>query len=180
MIIEWTDRVFRSACSHAGRGAHRRAAGRRGCGRDRRHAAEFGEDVSTVDEASMPLLCRVADELYEVFADTTLDQCVADLNGMLARWAHPPRLSDHDGTFLAPAPGLRPTTRRGASGWPRSAAYALAAIVAETGRLPGGICHAHDCDRPYLNTGSGGEQRYCSTRCATRSRVAAYRHRHND
>ena len=140
---------------------------------------EFGEDVSTVDEASMPLLCRVADELYEVFADTTLDQCVADLNGMLARWAHPPRLSDHDGTSWHLHLDSADDAPWGE--WlAASAAYALAAIVAETGRLPGGICDAHDCDRPYLNSGSGGEQRYCSTRCATRSRVAAYRHRHND
>src|SRR5882757_839148 len=140
---------------------------------------EFGEEVSTVDESSMPLLRQVADELYAAFAVDSLDACVAELNGMLARWAGPPRLSDHDGTVWHLHLDSADDAPWGE--WlAASAAYALAAIVAETGRPPGGICHAHDCDRPYLNSGSGGEQRFCSTRCATRSRVAAYRHRKAD
>ena len=52
---------------------------------------EFGEDVSTVDVAAVPLLQQVADELYAVFAAETLDTCVAEINGMLGRWAGPPR-----------------------------------------------------------------------------------------
>lgn len=137
---------------------------------------EFGEEMSTVDSSSMPLLRRVADELYAVFAADSLDTCVAEINGMLVRWAGPPRLSGHDNT----AWHLHLDSADDAP-WGEwlaaSAAYALASIVAETGRMPGGICGAHDCDRPFVNTGAGAEQRFCSTRCATRTRVAAHRAR---
>jgi hypothetical protein len=127
----------------------------------------------------MPLLRRVADELYGVFAAESLDDCVAEINGMLARWAGPPRLSGHDDT----AWHLH-LDSADAAPWGEwlaaSAAYALATIVAETGRMPGGICAAHDCDRPFVNTGAGAEQRFCSARCAGRARVAAYRARAAD
>lgn len=137
----------------------------------RRH----GDDPSTLDDPAE--LRQVADELYDVFAASTVDECVEVLNGMLARWCGPPRLSAHGGaTFWhihVDADDEGP--------WPEwlaaSSAYALATLVAETGRAPGGICHAVGCDRPYVNTGSGAEQRYCSARCASRSRVAAYRRR---
>jgi hypothetical protein len=137
---------------------------------------EFGEDVSTVDPAAVPLLQQVADELYAVFAAETLDTCVGEINGMLGRWAGPPRLSAHDGT--AWHLHLDSDDEAPWGEWlAASAAYALANIVGETGRRPGGICHAEGCDRPYVNTGAGAEQRYCSPRCATRSRVAAHRRR---
>lgn len=140
---------------------------------------EFGEEVSTVDVSSIPLLSRVADELHRVFAAESLDACVVEINGMLARWAGPPRLSGHDNT----AWHLHLDSADDAP-WGEwlaaSAAFALASIIAETGRLPGGICGAHDCDRPFVNTGAGAEQRYCSARCASRARVAAYRARTAD
>lgn len=140
----------------------------------RRH----GDDPSTLDDPA--LLRPVADELYAVFAASTVDACAAVLNDTLARWCGPPRLSSHDG-----ATGWHVHVDADDDGpWPEwfaaSSAYALATLVAETGRPPGGICHADGCDRPYVNTGSGGEQRYCSARCAGRSRVAAHRRRHRD
>jgi predicted RNA-binding Zn ribbon-like protein len=138
---------------------------------------EFGEEVSIVDDSAIPLLRKASDELYAVFAANSFGECVAEINGMLARWARPPRLSDHAG---ATAWHLHVDSDDEAplGEWlAASAAFALASIVGETGRRPGGICHATGCDRPYVNTGSGAEQRYCSAPCATRSRVAAHRQR---
>jgi predicted RNA-binding Zn ribbon-like protein len=138
---------------------------------------EFGEELSTVEAESLSSLEPVADELYAIFAAESLESCVAEINAMLARWAHPPRLSDHHaGTawhLHLDADDDGPLDEWLAA----SAAYALASMVGETGRRPGGICQAHDCDRPFVNTGSGAEQRYCSTRCASRARVAAHRQR---
>jgi predicted RNA-binding Zn ribbon-like protein len=41
--------------------------------------------------------------------------------------------------------------------------------------VPGGLCA--DCGLPFAATGSGSPRRYCSARCASRARVAAYRAR---
>lgn len=136
----------------------------------------YGEDVSDLDAAAVRSLRPVADELYEVFEAPTIDACARRLNAMLARRCGPPRLSNHDGTgwhlHLDGSDDAPWAEWLAASG-----AFALATIIANTGRHPGGICHADGCDRPYLNVGAGGAQRYCSPRCASRSRVAAYRRR---
>ncbi|MFJ4652065.1 CGNR zinc finger domain-containing protein [Nocardia sp. NPDC088792] len=46
-----------------------------------------------------------------------------------------------------------------------------------SGRCAWGQCDAPDCERFFIDTGRRQPQRFCGPRCATRSRVAAYRDR---
>lgn len=137
----------------------------------------FGEDQSVVvQESAMPALRVVADELFQIFAAESVDVCAREINAVLARWAGPPRLSDHDGTMWH-----LHLDRDDDGPWDAwlatSAAFALATMLADTGRKPGGVCAARECDRPYVDTGAGTPQLYCSSRCATRARVQAHRRR---
>ncbi|HVX46686.1 MAG TPA: CGNR zinc finger domain-containing protein [Mycobacteriales bacterium] len=137
----------------------------------------YGEDRSVVvAESALASLRAVADELYPIFAAETVDAAAAAINDVLARWSGPPRLSDHDGT--AWHLHLDQDDDGPWDAWlATSAAFALAALVADTGRPPGGICSARECDRPYVNSGAGAPQRFCSPQCATRARVQAHRRR---
>jgi hypothetical protein len=137
----------------------------------------YGEDRSVVvEEPALGPLRSVAEELYAIFAAESVDGAAAAINRVLARWSGPPRLSDHDGT--AWHLHLDQDDDGPWDAWlATSAAFALAAVVAETGRAPGGICSARECDRPYVNTGAGTPQRFCSPQCATRARVQAHRRR---
>jgi hypothetical protein len=56
-----------------------------------------------------------------------------------------------------------------------SSAMALAVLLAEKQYNPGGLCASSSCGRPFIDLGKGGGRNYCSPRCATRERVAAYR-----
>jgi predicted RNA-binding Zn ribbon-like protein len=56
-----------------------------------------------------------------------------------------------------------------------SSCMALAVLVWDRQRPPGGVCAPPSCGNVYLAQGSGQSRRYCSRRCATRERVAAHR-----
>ena len=58
-----------------------------------------------------------------------------------------------------------------------TAALALALWLSERGYCAWGRCAAPGCDRYFIDTGRRSPQRYCSTRCGTRVRVAAHRNR---
>ncbi|MEV7506121.1 CGNR zinc finger domain-containing protein [Streptomyces sp. NPDC093018] len=58
-----------------------------------------------------------------------------------------------------------------------TAALALALWLSERGSCAWGRCAAPGCDRYFIDTGRRAPQRYCSTRCGTRVRVAAHRDR---
>ncbi|WP_335939833.1 CGNR zinc finger domain-containing protein [Streptomyces sp. PTD5-9] len=58
-----------------------------------------------------------------------------------------------------------------------TAALALALWFSERGYCAWGRCAAPGCDRYFIDTGRRSPQRYCSTRCGTRVRVAAHRDR---
>ncbi|MFJ5720477.1 CGNR zinc finger domain-containing protein [Streptomyces sp. NPDC093149] len=58
-----------------------------------------------------------------------------------------------------------------------TAALALALWLSERGYCAWGRCAAPGCDRYFIDTGRRTPQRYCSTRCGTRVRVAAHRSR---
>ena len=95
-----------------------------------------------------------------------------------ARYAGPPRLSAHDGAHWH-----LHVDRADDAPWDAwllaSGALALAVLLASAGhdRPPFGTCDAADCRMCYLDSGRGGGRRYCSPRCATRTRVAAFRAR---
>ncbi|MER6949383.1 CGNR zinc finger domain-containing protein [Nonomuraea sp. NPDC000554] len=118
-----------------------------------------------------------AARLVEVFAAPDADTAAELLNDLLSAGARPPRLTSHGGT----------------SGWHvhvdghddapwgewflASSAMALAVLLADQQRVPGGLCASPTCRKPFLDLGGGSPRRYCSSRCATRERVAAHRSR---
>lgn len=137
--------------------------------------AEHGEpDIEPLTAADVAGLRTAAVRLRQILTSPSLDRAAAALNELLRQHAGPPRLTAHGGTawhlhFDADDDGP----------WADwlicSSAWAFAVLFAERQQLPAGICAAPDCDRPYVDLGQGPSRRFCSTRCATRVRVAAHR-----
>jgi hypothetical protein len=135
-----------------------------------------GEPETTeISDADLADLQAAARELHGVFAATSTAEAAERINRLLARHAHPPRL----------------TTHHGEAGWHlhvdsdddapwgewfiTSSCLALAILLTERRVPPAGLCASSSCGRPFVNTGRGTPRRYCSPTCATRERVAAHR-----
>ncbi|MEO3870071.1 CGNR zinc finger domain-containing protein [Nonomuraea sp. B12E4] len=140
-----------------------------------REHGEAGEiDLAAADVTAMR---AAAARLREVLGAATAGEAAALLNRLLAGAARAPRLTSHDG---ATSWHLHVDSGDDAP-WGEwflvSSALALAVLLADYQRVPGGLCASGSCGRPYLDFGGGSPRRYCSTRCATRERVAAHRSR---
>ncbi|HSX28462.1 MAG TPA: CGNR zinc finger domain-containing protein [Candidatus Saccharimonadales bacterium] len=134
----------------------------------------YGEQNPELNSADIDELKKVSQELYAVFATKDVDDAAGILNLLLNRYASAPRLSAHAGT-----PWHLHVDSNDHAPWAEwfaaSSALALASLLAEKQRNPGGLCASPSCGRPYIDQGKGGGRSYCSPRCATRERVAAYR-----
>ncbi|HEX4008564.1 MAG TPA: CGNR zinc finger domain-containing protein [Solirubrobacteraceae bacterium] len=139
--------------------------------------AAAGERAPRVTAADVEQLRPVAVRVRDVLASGDLATAAARINELLAGYAQPPRLTDGGGRYTwhvhVHEDGVTLATRFAAS-----SALSLATVLAERQRLPGGICTAPGCERPFADVGGGMPRRYCSERCATRARVAAHRSRH--
>lgn len=138
---------------------------------------EYNEHTSEVVIADLTPLESVSSQLYEVFSAKDVDMAAKFLNSMLAKHASVPRLTKHAGTpwhIHIDSNDHAPWAEWFAS----SSALALAVLLAEKQRNPGGVCGSKACGRPFIDTGKGGGRLYCSPRCATRERVAMHRKTH--
>jgi len=122
----------------------------------------------------LPALREAAAALRPVFAASGTDEAARVLNGLLAERTGPLRLSSHGG-----ASPWHPHVDRDDDGpWAEwflaSSCLALAVLLWERGRAPGGVCASAACEDVFVPMGAL-ERRYCSRRCATRERVAAHR-----
>jgi predicted RNA-binding Zn ribbon-like protein len=136
----------------------------------------YGEpDSVQVSAADLPGLRAAAAKLRVVFAAVDVGEAAARLNRLLAEHAQLPRLTDHGGTF---GWHLHVDSCDDAP-WPEwfltSSCLALSVLLAERQAPPAGLCESPSCGKPFVNVGRGSPRRYCSDRCATRERVAAYR-----
>lgn len=126
-----------------------------------------GPDVLEMREAAFVL--------RGIFAARTVDQAAELLNAAMAGYARPPRLTTHGGTY---GWHLHVDSRDDAP-WGEwlltSSCLALAVLLSERQAPPGGVCAAPRCGRAFVDSGRGSPRRYCSSRCATRERVAAHR-----
>lgn len=135
----------------------------------------YGEngDVSLVDLNSLKI---VASKLHAVFSTPDTEKVASLLNALLGEYARAPRLSSHGDT-----PWHLHVDSNDHAPWAEwfaaSSALALATLLAEKQRSPGGLCASSVCGRPFVDSGKGGGRSYCSPKCATRERVAAYRKR---
>jgi len=135
--------------------------------------ASYGELDPHVLPSELDEFINVADKIYRVFAAQTIEEVARELNELFKQYAHAPRLTMHNGTpwhLHVDASDHMPW----AEWFGASSAHALATLLAEKQRKPGGLC-AEPCGRPFIDLGKGGGRSYCSPKCATRARVAVYR-----
>ncbi|MFE0705349.1 CGNR zinc finger domain-containing protein [Streptomyces sp. NPDC058872] len=137
-----------------------------------------GENAPVVlDPDDIAQMRAAADELREVFAAGTTEGAATVLNRLLREHTGTLRLTSHDGE----SPWHPHLDRRDDAPWGEwllaSSCMALAVLVWDRQRPPGGICASGSCRNVFVSQGSGPERRYCSRRCATRERVAAHRRR---
>jgi predicted RNA-binding Zn ribbon-like protein len=122
-------------------------------------------------------LRTAARRLREVFAAEDTDEAAARLNRLLATGTGPLRLTTHGGT-TSWHPHLDSDDDAPWAEWfLASSCLALAVLLWDRRRPPGGVCASSSCPNVYVTEGRGPNRRYCSRRCATRERVAAHRAR---
>ncbi|MGB9376555.1 MAG: CGNR zinc finger domain-containing protein [Mycobacteriales bacterium] len=103
---------------------------------------------------------------------------VALLNDLLS--AHPisPRVSGHDeGSWHL---HVNDDNASVAETLVSEALLGLAILISESGPTRFGRCDADGCNAAYLDTSANNSRRFCSTRCATRTNVAALRRRRTE
>lgn len=140
-----------------------------------------GETAADVDaeafgDAEAAELVAAVERLTDVLRAGDVDAAAERLNELLAESAARPRLTRHGGH-----PWHLHVDRADDAAWGEwfltSSALALAQLLSERGRLAWGECAAAGCGALFLDTGPGSPRRFCSTTCATRTRVAAHRDR---
>lgn len=136
----------------------------------------YGEDNPNVAETELAALKEVVKELYSVFAASNTNTATEHINNILGKHTHKPRLSTH-----ASSPWHIHLDSSDHAPWAEwfaaSSAWALATLLAEKQQNPAGLCASTTCGRPFIDLGKGGGRKYCSPKCATRERVAAYRNK---
>ncbi|MFF4621254.1 CGNR zinc finger domain-containing protein [Nonomuraea jabiensis] len=128
-------------------------------------------------EADVTAMRAAAARLREVLGAATVGEAAGLLNRLLAESARAPRLTSHGGTASWHVHVDSGDDAPWGEWFLASSAMALAVLLADHQRVPGGLCASRGCGRPYLDLGGGSPRRYCSARCATRERVAAHRSR---
>ncbi|CAN5300331.1 CGNR zinc finger domain-containing protein [soil metagenome] len=136
---------------------------------------DHGADPGPVRPADVEAVVQLADRLFGVFVASDTSAAVAEVNRLLADGQALPWISGHDDSdwhlHFGPA---RPSP----VGWLTvTAAMGLAAVLCgdDSSRL--GACSAHACRDVYVDTSRNARRRYCSTGCANRANVAAFRAR---
>ncbi|MFF5336189.1 CGNR zinc finger domain-containing protein [Streptomyces sp. NPDC013181] len=138
----------------------------------REHGEADPLDVSREDVEQMRV---VADSLRDVFAAPDVAEAASRLNRLLAEGSGTARLTSHDGR----SPWHIHLDGDDEAPWSEwflaSSCMAMAVLIWDRQRPPGGVCAASRCTNVYVAGGSGAPRRYCSGRCATRERVASHR-----
>lgn len=114
-------------------------------------------------------------QLFETAHRGDRDQLVADLNQVLGDAGALPRLVEHDGNPLHmhfTPPDAPVHHRLGAE-----MALALARVVCDSGLDRLRVCESPTCEDILVDLSRNRSRRYCSTQCANRQHVAAYRGR---
>ncbi|MQA09958.1 MAG: CGNR zinc finger domain-containing protein [Pseudonocardiaceae bacterium] len=130
--------------------------------------------VGGLSQAQCRTLTEWAGRLRPVFTEPELDTVVKLVNELLADSASKPYISQHDG---------RPPHLHYASEHDDAVARVLAFTAAGLANLVCeapqrlGHCGRSGCDVVYVGTSRNGRRRFCSTRCANRTRVSEHRGR---
>lgn len=133
-----------------------------------------GEDVSpSLSPRDVTDLAGVVEDLWRLVHLSSVEEWARALNTLLARWTGPPRLV-HEGI------GWHLHVDQGnETSWAQwlgsSTVFAFAVLLAEHDEPPVALCADEGCARPFVRSGRGKVRRFCSSRCATRSRVREHR-----
>lgn len=136
----------------------------------------YGENNPQITQADLNDLKTVSKKLFVVFTARNVETASISLNEILNKYARAPRLSAHSASpwhLHIDSDDHAPW----AEWFATSSALALAILLTEKQRNPGGLCASLTCGRPFIDLGKGGGRNYCSPKCATRERVIAYRKR---
>jgi len=132
----------------------------------------------TGDDAELDAMRRLRARLRDLFVlvDGNDRTAVVDtVNALIADSGAVPRLVEHDGIplHLHYTPSEAPLDQRlGAE-----IAVALAIVLRDSGLDRLRICASPDCSHVLVDLSKNRSRRYCSTQCANRRHVAAYRRR---
>lgn len=133
----------------------------------------YGEKSPDVT-SELDELKQVSRKLYDVFAANDTATAADRINNLLNTYAQQPRLSAHGNSAWHIHVDSNDHVPW-AEWFAASSALALAILLAEKQHNPAGLCASPSCGRPFIDLGKGGGRKYCSPKCATRERVAAYR-----
>lgn len=130
------------------------------------------------DAKELAAMRRLRTRLREVVAlavDGDTNGVIDAVNSLIADARAVPRLVEHDGIppHLHYTPPDAPLDQRLAA----EVGVALAIVVRDAGLARLRVCAAPECDNVLVDLSKNRSRRFCSTQCANRQHVAAYRRR---
>lgn len=136
------------------------------------HAEDWHPGSPT--EKDLKVVRRLRERLRAVFNAQEDGEAADLLNKVLAEVVAVPRISVHS---ASPHMHFEPRTG-GTADWVAAAtAMGLSVVLCDFGLERFGSCSSHDCVSVYVDTSKNRSRSHCTTTCATRSNVAAYRQR---
>ena len=130
------------------------------------------------DDKELTAMRRLRNRLRAIFrfaSEGDKENVVTAVNALIADSRAIPRLVEHDGlaAHLHYTPPDAPLDQRFAA----EIGVALAIVVRDHGLDRLRICAAPDCENVLVDLSKNRSRRFCSTQCANRQHVAAYRKR---
>ncbi len=136
------------------------------------HAEDWHPGAPTAKD--LKAVRRLREQLRAVF-DADEESDAADLlNAILARVVAIPRISVHS---ASPHMHFEPRTGGTADWLAAATAMGLSVVLCKVGLERFGSCSSHNCVDVYVDTSKNHSRRHCTTTCATRENVAAFRQR---
>jgi hypothetical protein len=133
------------------------------------------EQLQPADLAPLQALQRDLSALVDASAAGDGGQVVHRLNDLLGRHPIRPRVSGHDESSWHLH--VNDENASVAEVVISEALLGLAILVTEVGATRLGRCAAESCTNAFVDTSANASRRFCSTRCSTRTNVAALRRR---
>jgi hypothetical protein len=133
------------------------------------------DQLGPADLAPLQAVQRDLAGLVDASAGGDGAEVVRRLNDLLSRHPIRPRVSGHDESSWHLH--VNDESASAAETMISEALLGLAMLVTEVGATRLGRCAADNCTNAFVDTSANSSRRFCSTRCSTRTNVAALRRR---